>query len=379
MLELPPLSLYIHIPWCVQKCPYCDFNSHESRGAIPEQNYVNALLSDFRQELPHFQNRELHSIFIGGGTPSLFAAKSIDTVLSGIEKMVKFSDHIEITLEANPGTADAKKFTDFRSAGITRLSIGIQSFNDQHLRTLGRIHNAAEARRAIQIAREAGYDNFNLDLMHGLPQQSPDEAVDDLLAACEFEPAHLSWYQLTVEPNTVFYNSPPSLPSESRMERIRERGMAILSENAYEQYEVSAFSKPSKVSAHNMNYWQFGDYLGIGAGAHGKLSDAKNNRIRRTRKIKQPAQYQASDGEYTAEVTEIDEDQRALEFLMNALRLKQGFSIRQFEPRTGLPFSAIEKKVEYLISTDFLFKNGDNIAASERGYLVLNSLLEEFL
>jgi putative oxygen-independent coproporphyrinogen III oxidase len=379
MLELPPLSLYIHIPWCVRKCPYCDFNSHESRGEIPEQNYVNALLSDFHQELPHFQNRKLHSIFIGGGTPSLFSAKSIDTLLSGIEKWVKFSDRIEITLEANPGTADAKKFTDFRSAGITRLSIGIQSFNDQHLHTLGRIHNAAEARRAIEIAREAGYDNFNLDLMYGLPQQSPYEAVDDLLAACEFEPAHLSWYQLTIEPNTVFFSSPPNLPSESRVERIRESGMAILSENAYKQYEVSSFSKPSKVSAHNMNYWQFGDYVGIGAGAHGKLTDAKSNRIQRTRKIKQPDQYQASNSEYTTEQKEIDVDQRPLEFLMNALRLKQGFSIRHFESRTGLPFSTIEKKVEYLISTNFLFKNGDNIAASERGYLLLNSLLEEFL
>ncbi|MBQ12812.1 MAG: radical SAM family heme chaperone HemW [Gammaproteobacteria bacterium] len=379
MLELPPLSLYIHIPWCVRKCPYCDFNSHESPGAIPELDYVAALLKDFHQELPQIQNRTLHSVFIGGGTPSLLSGKSIAALLDGIEKSVGFSDHIEITLEANPGTAEAKKFAEFHSAGINRLSLGIQSFDDRHLLALGRIHNAVEARLAIDFARAAGFDNLNLDIMYGLPRQSPDQAVDDLQTACELEPSHLSWYQLTLEPNTLFFRRPPALPAEDSLEQIRIHGMAALANKNFQQYEVSAFSRPSRLSAHNVNYWQFGDYLGIGAGAHGKQTDPGNGQIRRTRKIRQPAHYLQSDVSYMAEAVAVDPDQRPLEFLMNTLRLKRGFTTQLFESRTGLPFSTIEKKVEYLISKNFLVKNGDNIVASDRGYLLLNSLLEEFL
>ncbi len=379
MLELPPLSLYIHIPWCVRKCPYCDFNSHESPGAIPELDYVAALLKDFHQELPQIQNRTLHSVFIGGGTPSLLSGKSIAALLDGIEKSVGFSDHIEITLEANPGTAEAKKFAEFHSAGINRLSLGIQSFDDRHLLALGRIHNAVEARLAIDFARAAGFDNLNLDIMYGLPRQSPDQAVDDLQTACELEPSHLSWYQLTLEPNTLFFRRPPALPAEDSLEQIRIHGMAALANKNFQQYEVSAFSRPSRLSAHNVNYWQFGDYLGIGTGAHGKQTDPGNGQIRRTRKIRQPAHYLQSDVSYMAEAVAVDPDQRPLEFLMNTLRLKRGFTTQLFESRTGLPFSTIEKKVEYLISKNFLVKNGDNIVASDRGYLLLNSLLEEFL
>tara|TARA_B100002003_G_C14152981_1_gene554762 strand:+ start:2852 stop:3874 length:1023 start_codon:yes stop_codon:yes gene_type:complete len=340
---------------------------------------VAALLKDFHQELPQIQNRTLHSVFIGGGTPSLLSGKSIAALLDGIEKSVGFSDHIEITLEANPGTAEAKKFAEFHSAGINRLSLGIQSFDDRHLLALGRIHNAVEARLAIDFARAAGFDNLNLDIMYGLPRQSPDQAVDDLQTACELEPSHLSWYQLTLEPNTLFFRRPPALPAEDSLEQIRIHGMAALANKNFQQYEVSAFSRPSRLSAHNVNYWQFGDYLGIGAGAHGKQTDPGNGQIRRTRKIRQPAHYLQSDVSYMAEAVAVDPDQRPLEFLMNTLRLKRGFTTQLFESRTGLPFSTIEKKVEYLISKNFLVKNGDNIVASDRGYLLLNSLLEEFL
>jgi len=379
MLELPPLSLYIHVPWCIRKCPYCDFNSHEFQGSLPERDYIDALCADLDSELPRVNGRTLRSVFIGGGTPSLLGADSYARLLDHVEQRIGLNDDAEVTMEANPGTAEAERFAAFRKAGINRLSLGIQSFADQQLTRLGRIHDSDQARRAIGIARDAGFENFNLDLMHGLPEQTVGAALDDLNSALEFEPLHLSWYQLTIEPNTVFYRRPPPLPADELLSEMQQEGQQLLSEHGFEQYEVSAYARPGRSSAHNLNYWRFGDYLGIGAGAHGKLTDPENNTILRTRKKKQPGHYLQSDLERTSECKAISEEDKPLEFLLNALRLREGFTIQQFETRTGLAFSAIGKRVEYLQSKHLLEVDGDRISTSSRGYQLLNSVLEEFL
>jgi putative oxygen-independent coproporphyrinogen III oxidase len=379
MLALPPLALYIHIPWCIRKCPYCDFNSHEANADIPQADYIEALCQDFDQELTRLPPRELHSIFIGGGTPSLFEAQYYEKLLDHISKRLSFADKVEITLEANPGTVESDRFRNYRSLGINRLSLGIQSFDAQQLQNLGRIHDATEARRAIDIARQAGFDNINLDIMHALPGQSASAAMADLDTAIEFQPEHISWYQLTIEPNTHFYSRPPQLPLESTIITIQEQGQCLLARHGYAQYEVSAFAREGLESMHNLNYWQFGDYLGIGAGAHGKLTYPQDNKLLRTRKLKQPAHYLLSTVSRDAEITTVEESQRALEFLMNALRLRQGFSVALFEQRTGLPFSSIAKRVEYLTAQKLLSCVGEQITTTEAGYQLLNSLLEEFL
>lgn len=379
MLEFPPLSLYIHIPWCVKKCPYCDFNSHEAQTDIPESDYVDILCQDFDRDYEHCNDRPLQSIFIGGGTPSLFSAASYDKLLSHIQARATLSNDCEITLEANPGTAEAKKFSDYFAAGINRLSIGIQSFNEQQLKNLGRIHSSDESRQAIEFARAAGFDNFNLDLMHGLPGQTIDDALEDLQTAIHFEPPHISWYQLTIEPNTVFYTRPPTLPDEPVLNSLEDAGLTLLENSGYARYEVSAFSKGDHPSRHNVNYWEFGDYLGIGAGAHGKLSFAQTNSIVRTQKHRQPNHYLSKSIQSDLKRTEIPMDERPIEFLLNALRSRQGFSEAMFQSRTGLPFSTIGKKVEYLIDKELLQKRENRIAASNKGYRLLNSLLQEFL
>lgn len=385
MLERPPLSLYVHIPWCVRKCPYCDFNSHESTDAIPEEKYVNALLEDFDREvkLVTGENIELHSIFIGGGTPSLFTGESYKRLLNRIESTMPFATDIEITLEANPGTAEAARFSAYLEAGINRLSLGVQSFDDNCLKQLGRIHNGAEAENAIEIAKRAGFDNFNLDLMHGLPQQNSDLALSDLQRAIDFGPSHLSWYQLTIEPNTFFHSHPPSLPQESILEDIQVHGQALMKTNGFEQYEVSAYAKAGKVSTHNLNYWSFGDYLGIGAGAHGKLTIAKQQKLLRTRKKKQPNHYLNALNGRQAEMIEVSTEERSVEFLMNALRLRAGFTIEEYEKRTGLEFEQILKKVESLVEKGLmqLDKSDRNfrVSTTDSGYRFLNSVLEEFL
>ena len=279
--QLPPLALYIHIPWCVRKCPYCDFNSHAASPTLPEEEYVDALLADLDQDLHAVHGRELSSIFFGGGTPSLFSAQALGRLLKGVEQRIRFAPDIEITLEANPGTFEQEKFTAYRALGINRLSIGIQSFQEQKLKALGRIHNGDEAIRAAGMARQAGFDNFNLDLMHGLPDQSLDDALGDLRQAIAMKPTHLSWYQLTLEPNTVFWNQPPVLPEDDTLWDIQEAGQALLAEHGYAQYEVSAYAQPGRAARHNLNYWSFGDFIGIGAGAHGKLSHP-DGRILRT-------------------------------------------------------------------------------------------------
>ena len=389
MLESPLLSLYVHIPWCIRKCPYCDFNSHQSRDVIPEAEYLDALCEDLIAEaesinrsLEHDesgQNRKLHSIFIGGGTPSLFSANAIEKILSLAEQQLGFEADIEITLEANPGTAEAQRFRDYRSAGVNRLSLGIQSFQDDKLQALGRVHDGREAKAAIELCQQAGFDNFNLDLMHGLPEQTIDQALSDLQTALSFNPTHLSWYQLTIEPNTEFHSRPPTLPGDAFLYDMQEAGVSLLADSGYERYEVSAYAKPDKQSRHNLNYWQYGDYLGIGAGAHGKLTAAKDNRIVRARKQRQPGTYMAAQLNRVAELQDVADGDRPFEFLMNALRLRAGFTIDEFEKRTGVTFSAIAKQVEYLSAQKLLDVNGSSITTTEHGYRVLNSLLEQFL
>lgn len=379
MLALPPLSLYVHIPWCVRKCPYCDFNSHEYSGELPESQYVDALIDDLAADLDQLPNRSLQSIFIGGGTPSLFSAAALQNLLQRIAALIEFSPTIEITLEANPGTAEAKRFTAYREAGINRLSIGVQSFANQQLQKLGRIHDATQATAAIAMAKSAGFDNFNIDLMHGLSVQTRAEAMADLQQAIALEPAHLSWYQLTIEPNTVFYNRPPPLPADDELDSIQQSGLALLADAGFAQYEVSAFAQPGKKSLHNVNYWQFGDYIGIGAGAHGKLTDPSRDSIVRTRKSRQPAHYLQSSVQRQAPRQSLARDERALEFVLNALRLREGFSETLFSARTGLAFSSIAKQVEYLTTKGLMQSTDGVVTTTDRGYQMLNSVLEEFL
>ena len=291
MLSLPPLSLYIHVPWCVRKCPYCDFNSHESKGELPEQQYIETLLEDLKADSSYIQGRKIHSIFIGGGTPSLFSAEAYQRLFEEIQTLVPFADNIEITLEANPGTVEQGRFAEYRRIGINRLSIGIQSFDAEKLEALGRIHSNDEAIHAAEQAREAGFDNFNLDLMFGLPEQSTREALNDLKTAITLKPAHISWYQLTLEPNTVFHRYPPALPEDDLIFTMQETGQALLASHGYQHYETSAYTKEGHACQHNLNYWRFGDYLGIGAGAHGKITLPEQNQIIRTRKSRQPDHY----------------------------------------------------------------------------------------
>jgi oxygen-independent coproporphyrinogen-3 oxidase len=378
MLAQPPLGLYIHIPWCIRKCPYCDFNSHEAKSDVPEHDYVSKLLADFDHDYEFATNRTIESIFIGGGTPSLFSAESYTRILEYLDRRATLAQGLEITLEANPGTAEANKFRGFHDAGINRLSIGIQSFNESNLRLLGRVHSADQAEAAIDIAVQAGFTNFNLDLMHGLPNQSEEDAIEDLAAAIRFQPNHLSWYQLTIEPNTAFFSKPPRLPSDDVLSDIQLSGEALLAEQGFEHYEVSAFSKPNCQSSHNLNYWRFGDYIGIGAGAHGKLT-LSDGSIVRLRKHKQPKHYLANDHSLIAQKTNVPMAQRPLEFLMNALRLRQGFSTRDFEQYTGASFETIRKPIDSLIEADLLLLEHSKVRTTDAGWRFLNTVLETFL
>jgi len=372
----PPLSLYIHVPWCVRKCPYCDFNSHAIRGDIPEKAYLAALLEDLEQDLPLARNRNIQTVFIGGGTPSLMSGDFYFRLFEALDEQLAFAPEAEITLEANPGTLEQGRFEAFRQAGINRLSIGIQSFNPEHLRTLGRIHGSDSAHRAVEAAQLAGFDNFNLDLMHGLPGQTPDQAVSDLREALRHEPPHLSWYQLTLEPNTEFYSRPPKLPDDDRLWDIYRTGSDLLRENGFEDYEVSAWCQPGRASRHNLNYWTFGDYLALGAGAHGKVSLADGS-IRRYWKTRQPESYLNRIGSRTAGNEAIEPADRTLEFLMNALRLKAGVAESLFSERTGLPLESLGVQLDQLRKEGLL--EGGRLQATELGQRYLNSLLERFL
>ena len=378
MLELPPLSLYVHIPWCIKKCPYCDFNSHQGDENIPEQAYLKALLKDLNHDLHWVKNRKLHSIFFGGGTPSLFSAQSIEKIISAAEKYIGFESDIEITLEANPGSAEQRKFADFYTAGVNRLSIGVQSFNDQHLKSLGRIHNAEHAKKAINMAQKSGFERFNIDLMHGLPEQSREEAMDDLGIAIETGATHISWYQLTIEPNTHFFSKPPILPVEDQLADIQELGMLKLSGAGFSQYEVSAFAKAGEACRHNLNYWQFGDYLGIGAGAHGKLTMPENAEIIRTAKTRQPDHFMSRKKTALASQKPIAQDQLSLEFMMNALRLTQGVNKELYAQRTGSNHSVIAEIVKQLEEEGLLKKQTENYCTTDRGMRFLDTVLQRF-
>ena len=374
----PPLSLYVHVPWCVQKCPYCDFNSHEARGEIPEADYLAALVADLESSLPLIWGRRVTTIFIGGGTPSLLSGEAVEALLTAIRTRVTLLPDAEITLEANPGTAEAGRFAAYRAAGVNRLSLGIQSFNPQHLRALGRIHDADEARRAIELAARH-FERFNLDLMYGLPQQTLAEAMADVDAALAWRPPHLSCYQLTLEPNTRFAAAPPPLPESDLCADMQEAIEARLAAAGFEHYETSAFARPGYRCQHNLNYWHFGDYLGIGAGAHGKLT--MHDRVLRQMRWKQPAQYlkQAAAGQPVHEEADVAVDELPFEFMMNALRLIDGFDPALFEARTTVPLFALERELRQAEADGLLERTPQRIAPTLRGQRYLNELLRRFL
>lgn len=375
---LPPLSLYIHIPWCLRKCPYCDFNSHEARNTVPEEAYVAALIRDLELALPQIWGRAVYSVFIGGGTPSLLSAAAVEKILDAVRMLLPLDINAEITLEANPGTVEAERFAGYRAAGANRLSLGIQSFNDTHLQALGRIHDAAEAKRAIDIAQQH-FGNVNLDLMYGLPQQTLQQAEQDVRSALEFAPQHLSCYHLTLEPNTLFAHQPPQLPDDDASHEMQQRIEQLLAEHGYRHYETSAFAQPKRQSRHNLNYWQFGDYLGIGAGAHSKLSFP--DKVIRQMRHKQPQTYLdavAKDAPLQSE-QELGKDDLAFEFMMNALRLNEGFDEALFEERTSLPLLLIRHELEAAEQRGLLLREGRRIAPTELGQRFLNDLLQIFL
>lgn len=379
---MPPLSLYIHIPWCVRKCPYCDFNSHAQKGELPEQAYVAAMLEDLEQDLAFVQGREIQSIFIGGGTPSLFSAQAYQQLFSGLKQQLRFANDIEITLEANPGTLNKEvgqeRFKAYRDSGINRISIGVQSFDSNQLGKLGRIHSSDDARHAIAAAQQAGFSNFNVDLMHGLNEQSLNDALQDLHIAIDSGAPHISWYQLTIEPNTEFYNRPPLLPVENDILHIQRAGFELLKQAGFERYEVSAFARPGHRARHNLNYWQFGDYLALGAGAHGKVTGA-DGQVRRYQKTRKPEDYLRRAPSRTSRQERVETDDLPFEFVMNALRLREGFSPALFEQRTGLPWSAIHAKVSVLEQRGLLESKNQHYRATERGFALLDSVLSEFL
>jgi putative oxygen-independent coproporphyrinogen III oxidase len=339
-----PLSLYIHIPWCIRKCPYCDFNSHKSPEILPEQDYVQALIADLKTDVSRFNTREIVSIFIGGGTPSLFSAEAYNNLFTQLKQILSFAPGIEITMEANPGSVEQQRFTDYRQLGINRLSLGIQSFNPVHLKALGRIHDEKQAHCAIEAARKAGFNNLNLDIMHGLPNQTVTQGLEDLNIALAYQPEHLSWYQLTIEPNTVFYKENPPLPSEDDAYLLEEQGFDLLNKAEYSRYEISAFSKPDKQARHNLNYWLFGDYFGIGAGAHGKLTSP--NGIQRTRKQRQPKDYQNIEKPFLADLKSVEGDELIFEFMLNTTRLEQPIPMELFSTTTGLELKLLLPKLK---------------------------------
>lgn len=376
MLNPPPLSLYIHIPWCVQKCPYCDFNSHALKGDIPDMDYVEHLLTDLDNDLPLTSGRSVSTLFIGGGTPSLLGAEAMQRLLDGVRSRLTLEDNAEIAMEANPGTVEADRFKAYQQAGVNRISIGVQSFSQPKLERLGRIHGPEEAKRAAHLAQGLGLRSFNLDLMHGLPDQSLDEALDDLRQAIELNPPHLSWYQLTIEPNTLFGSRPPVLPDDDALWDIYQRGHELLSAAGYQQYETSAYAKPGYQCQHNLNYWRFGDYLGIGCGAHGKLSFS-DGRIIRTVKTRHPRGYM--NGKYLDKQYNVETDERPFEFFMNRFRLLEAAPRADFSRLTGLDESVIRQNIDSALKLGYLTETSEHWQITEKGKLFLNSLLELFL
>ncbi len=378
---VPPLALYIHIPWCTRKCPYCDFNSHEARERIPEADYIHALIADLEQELPLVWGRNVESVFIGGGTPSLLAPETLDRLLSDVRARLPLYPGAEITLEANPGTVDAGRLREFRAAGINRLSLGVQSLNDELLARIGRIHDAKQARVAAEATVSAGFERWNIDLMYGLPGQSLQGALDDLHAAVALEPPHLSHYQLTIEPNTAFYLQPPPQPDDDTLWDMQSHCQDYLAAAGYLQYEVSAYARPGMQCRHNLNYWRFGDYLGIGAGAHGKLTLPAAQTVERLSKVRHPRAYleQAASAARIAEQRRLDAPALGFEFMLNALRLNEGFERRLFQERTGLPLALFEPALARAETLELIERDHVHIRPTARGRRYLNELLMLFL
>lgn len=384
MLNAIPLALYIHIPWCVQKCPYCDFNSHQLKGGIPEDEYIAHLLNDLDQDTPLIshkgQVREVSSIFIGGGTPSLLSAEAMHKLLLGVAARLPIRHDAEITMEANPGTVEASRFAGFKQAGVNRISIGIQSFQAQHLKILGRIHDSQQAHKAIDLAKDLGLRSYNTDLMHGLPEQSLANALSDLQTAIDHQPPHLSWYQLTIEPNTLFYSKPPKLPADDTLWRIQEQGQALLAAHDYQQYEISAYAKQGQQCQHNLNYWRFGDYLGIGCGAHGKITDLDSYQITRTEKVKHPKGYMDLSKSYMSNTRIVDDTDLAFEYFMNRFRLLEPCPFEGFATHTGRELNAEENAILARAGDKGLIAiQANNWQLTDLGQRYLNTLLEDFV
>ncbi len=380
--EAIPLSLYVHLPWCVKKCPYCDFNSHEHRvDDDTEQQYVDALISDLEFDLPNIWGRQISSVFIGGGTPSLFSVEAMDKLMVALRARLNLHPGIEITLEANPGTIEAEKFRGYRDIGINRLSLGIQSLNDAQLKALGRIHDSNEAKAAVAMAKDAGFDNVNLDLMFGLPGQTIEQALSDLQQLIALQPAHISWYQLTIEPNTIFYSKPPTLPDDDRIWDIQQQGQVLLAEAGYQQYEISAYASHNQRCEHNLNYWEFGDYLGIGAGAHGKITNVAEGKIERFTRHRIPERYLDMAGSDAAVTSQkrISRQELPLEFMMNSMRLNQGVPTKLFLQRTGLPLSIVEQQLSQAEQQGWLDWGLERLSPTASGQRYLNDFLGLFL
>ncbi len=374
----PPIALYIHIPWCERKCPYCDFNSHAS-SKIPENDYLECLILDLEMEAKNLPSRQLGSIFIGGGTPSLFSAKALQWLLKEIEKNLFVKPDIEVTLEVNPASADAKKFLGFIRAGINRVSIGVQSFSDKSLLRLGRIHSGKDSILAVKLAQSAGFSNINIDLMYGLPNQSEEQAMEDLIAAVSLKPQHISWYELTIEPNTKFYSDPPNLPDENVLENIHENGLAFLLENGFSRYEISAFSSLGRQCKHNLNYWRFGDYLGIGAGAHSKIT-RQDGSITRYSKTRKPEDY-LSARPYAPRINEVklSRKETVLDFVLNAFRLTEGFTFAEFSDSTSFNPNALEPEITALCNQGLILKSSSGYKTTLLGQRYLNEVIQKFM
>jgi oxygen-independent coproporphyrinogen-3 oxidase len=378
----PPLSLYIHIPWCVRKCPYCDFNSHQQQGGLPVREYIDALVADLEQDLPLAWGRGVHSVFFGGGTPSLFPPAAIGEILDACSARVRFAPNAEVTMECNPGTAEHGRFEEYLRAGVNRVSFGIQSFDDGCLQRLGRIHDSNEAEAAVKMAQDAGVSNINLDLMYALPEQTLAMALHDVERAVALQPQHLSHYQLTLEPNTVFAAKPPQgIPAEDDAWDMQERCIEAMAAAGYAQYEVSAYAQPGRQCAHNLNYWRFGDYFGIGAGAHGKLSLGASGEVQRRWKVKNPRDYLSGAGKAASiggdEV--LSPERLPFDYMLNALRLVEGFSLRDFEARTGLPRVAIADELELARAKGWLDVGEDRVVPTELGRRFTNDVIALFL
>ena len=376
----PPLSLYIHFPWCVKKCPYCDFNSHKLKGQLDEEKYIDTLIKDLELDVPLVWGRTVHSIFMGGGTPSLFKADSIERLLNAVRALLNCKPDMEITMEVNPGTGEYDNFVGYKKAGVNRLSIGVQSLKDENLKALGRIHSTRQAINVYKKAREAGFDNINLDMMFALPNQSIEEAREDLQKLIDLKPNHISYYQLTIEANTLFaVKTPCNLPDDEKLETMYIQGNKILESNGYKQYEVSAYAKNNQKCQHNINYWNFGDYLGIGAGAHAKISFGASNEIKRFVKSKHPKIYQECGSGYIQDSQVLDESTLMFEFMLNAVRLKQPIYLSDFSIKTGVDASLLLKKITYALQMNWIVKNKEHIELTDKGYLISDEIIKLLL